>query len=121
MAQGVVTIAGNVSGGPVGSRSLSWAVPLASAVDQMQTIAVVNGANTVTVPSGTTYMVIAGPNSITPAPNPASSVTLTLKGVAGDTGIAFSTSKPLAIAFDTAPASVVINSTGSATVYVWFA
>ena len=120
MAQGVVTISFNVSGGPTGTRTYTQNVPLASAVDQTSVVALSSGANTITIPTGTSYMIITGPNAVSPTPNPLSAAVLTLKGVAGDTGVVISARNPHVHSFDTAPASVVLNASTTCTVEIAF-
>jgi hypothetical protein len=121
MAQGVVTLQGNISGGPTGTRSLTLTIPLASAVDATQVVTLSSGANTIAPPSGATVLVITGPNATNPTPNPLSSAVLTVKGVSGDTGVAVSSKYPTMLTFDSTPASLVINSSGTAAVELWWA
>jgi hypothetical protein len=76
---GTLTFSGTITGLPSGTRNLSSAVALASAVDQSQQIILASGFNSITVPSGATGCVITPPAG--------NAVALTLKGVTGDTGI----------------------------------
>lgn len=71
--------------------------------------ALVIGANTIVVPLST-GMTIKGATIIPPVGNTAA---LTLKGVAGDTGIVISKTDPTSIAFEAAPVNFVLN-TGAA-------
>ena len=122
MAAGNVTLTGNISGGPTGTRTFGpLQINLASAVDQTSVIALSSGANTITVPTGTTVAIITGPNAVTPTPNPTNAAVLTLKGIAGDTGIAVSNKYWTVLSFDSTPASFVINSTATCTIEVFFA
>ena len=125
MTVGTLNITANVQGAPTGSRSLNLVTPLNSAVDQTSMIALSIGANTITVPSNTlvSCAVILPPNSYNPTPNPASTAVLTLKGVAGDTGVVISSKYATVLEWDigTAPASFVINSTTTATIEIWWA
>jgi hypothetical protein len=75
--------------------------------------ALINGANTVTIPVGALAVKIKPPQNNT--------FVLTLKGVSGDTGLPISKVAPTTWVFDvTPPASFVINSTGSVTVgLIW--
>lgn len=118
---GTVTLNGNVSGGPAGTRSFGPnTVPLNTAVDQTLVTALASGANTVTVPTGSTVCIIVGPNAT--SPNPLWAGVLTVKGVAGDTGVVVSAKFPTMLSWDTAPASFVLNaSITGATVEFWFA
>lgn len=118
---GVINISGNMTGGASGQRTFSTSIPITAGVDATQVISLSSGANTVTVPTGATVCVIWGPNATNPQPNPASTVTLTLKGVTGDTGISLSAAYPVVIPFGTTPASFVITASGSAIVEVLFA
>jgi hypothetical protein len=68
-----------------------------------------NGANTITVPLATGVTVKAA----TIIPPSANSVALTLKGVAGDTGVILSSTDPTSIAFQTAPVSFVLTAGGT--------
>jgi len=71
-----------------------------------------NGANTITCPTGAVGFVIIPPTS--------NSVTITLKGVSGDTGISLSPSQPSCITVGTLPANFVLTTNGSVNVtIVW--
>lgn len=120
MSTGTVTVSGNVSGSPVGSRSISQTITASTAVDATQVLTLSSGNNTVTVPTGATVCVIAGPNAVSPIPNPSYAGVLTVKGVAGDTGIIMSAKWPTVLSWDTAPANFVINATVLCTVELWF-
>lgn len=67
------------------------------------------GANTITVPTVSGFTVKAA----TIIPPSGNTQALTLKGVAGDTGIVISSTDPTSIGFETAPANFVINSAGT--------
>jgi hypothetical protein len=67
------------------------------------------GANTITVPAAT-GITVKGATIIPPAGNTQS---LTLKGVAGDTGVLISNTDPTSIAFETAPANFVLSAGGA--------
>lgn len=70
------------------------------------------GANTISVPSGV--------NGVKIKPLPSNVVTLTLKGVTGDTGVPISPSQPSYLALPTGASTFVITAGGSATVLlVW--
>lgn len=115
-----IVLTGNVSGGPVGNRNFGpSAVTSSSAVDATQVVTVSTNT-TITVPTGATGVFIAGPNAVSPIPNPNYAGVLTVKGVAGDTGIVMSAKWPQFLAWDTPPASFVINATVSCTVELWF-
>ena len=123
MATGILTVAANVSGEPEGARSFGpLSVPTITSVTMDETIALTMGNNTITIPTGTTSVIIVGPNGVNPKPNPVSSVTLTLKGVSGDTGIAISAQNPVVLEWDLVvlpPSSIVINASSACNIYVW--
>lgn len=68
-----------------------------------------SGANTITVPVGFT---VKGATIIPPSTN---TQAITLKGIAGDTGIVISSTDPTSIGFETAPANFVLNAGGTIT------
>lgn len=132
MATGNLQLVGNTSGGPDGSRTFGPFTTLAStAIDETLLVALTVGANTITVPAGTTACAIIPPNWSAPGvpqPNPAYAGTLTLKGVGGDTGVVISAYAVTKLDWagsnqgtPAPPASFVINaSAGSANLTVWF-
>lgn len=67
------------------------------------------GNNTITVPTVTGFTVKAA----TIIPPSGNTQTLTLKGVAGDTGLTISKVDPTSIGFETAPATFVLNAGGT--------
>jgi len=71
--------------------------------------ALIAGANTITVPT-VTGITVKGATIIPPSGN---LQPITLKGIAGDTGIVISNTDPTSIAFETAPASFVLNAGGT--------
>lgn len=118
---GTFTLQGNVAGGLTGTRTIFSTISITAGVDQTSVVALSSGNNTVTVPTGATLAVIIGPNGATPSPNPSYGGVLTLKGVAGDTGVVMSAKNFTVLSWDTAPASFVINATVSTSVEVFFA
>lgn len=79
-------VVGQVSGSVVvdpGEKTIS------SAIGQRQIISLNSGANTITVPTGATVVLIVPPTENTNS--------LTLKGVSGDTGVALSKTLPTAL------------------------
>lgn len=121
---GVVTTQGNLTGGTFGSQTFGpFSQTFTAGVGQEQSIALSAGANTITVPTGTTWVCIMGANAANPQPNPTYAGTITLRGVGGDTGIGISAKYPTTLAFDAtvpAPASFVLNASTSTTVTVLF-
>ena len=120
---GNITLQANVTGGLDGARSFGPVTITANAaVAETLTVALAIGANTITVPAGATAAVLFPPNAANPTPNPAFSGSLTLKGIAGDTGVAMSNKTPTVLSWDTAtlPTSLVINSTVTGSMVVWF-
>lgn len=89
---GTVYVFGDLIGEPEGRSSvqLSWAI---TAGKSQSVTDLASGANTITVPSGTTLVVIVPPTDNTQ--------TITQKGVSGDTGHEISRTKPTIIAWQT--------------------
>jgi len=89
---GTLTFGGSLSGEPEGSStvSLSWSI---TAGVSTSTVDLASGANTITVPAGTTLVVVIPPTG--------NSQTITAKGVSGDTGFQLSKTKPTVIAWET--------------------
>lgn len=117
-ATGVITLASNVTGGVDGARSFGpITITTAAAVLSTQSVTLAVGANTITVPSGSTAVVLLPPNTTTSS---SFGGTLTVKGVTGDTGIAISNKWPTMFGWDTPPGSFVVNSTATGTLVVWF-
>jgi hypothetical protein len=121
LSTGNVSLTGNVTGAPTGSRTFGpLTITANSAVDATQVVSLINGALTVTVPTGATAAILAPPNATSPSPNPAFAGTLTLKGISGDSGVAISNKYPTLISWDTAPASFVVASTVAGTLEIFF-
>ena len=120
-ASGNITLAANVSGGLDGARSFGpITITTAAAVAETLPVALIIGATTITIPTGVSAVVLFPPNAANPIPNPTFSGVLTLKGASGDTGSVMSNKWPTLLSFDTAPASIVINSTVVGTLTAWF-
>ena len=125
MATGNITVAAVVQGSAAGTWSLNTmgqAFTAPSAVFAETLVALISGATTVNVPTGSTAVILVPPNSSYPQPNPNWAGTLTLKGVTGDTGVPLSTKYVTEIPWDsaTAPASFVITSTATGTMTAVF-
>ena len=122
-ASGNVTISGNVSNAPQGAETFGpFTFLTAAAVANNVTQTLTGGANTVTIPTGTTCLILAGPNRTNPTPNPTVGATLTVKGIAGDTGIVFGSSGLVVFTWDAAnpaPATVIVNASIGCTLFVW--
>jgi hypothetical protein len=125
MTVGTFTIQAALQGSPTGSRSFNATTPLNAAVDQTSVVSLGSGANTITVPSSTTVSlaIIVPPNATYPTPNPLYAGVLTLKGVAGDTGVVISSRYPTVLEWDVgaAPSSFVINASVVGTIEIWWA
>lgn len=115
-ATGSVTIAANVSGLPAGSVSVGpLTVSLSNAVGEILPVTLASGANTITVPSGVTCVLVV------PSSGTSYGGTITWKGVSGDTGVAVSTINPTLVSVASTVASFVLTaSTTGATVSVAF-
>jgi hypothetical protein len=123
---GTLTLAAAVSGGPDGARSFGpFSVTTQAAVGDTLPVSLAVGANTVSLPTGTTWAIIVPPNATapgTPNPNPGYGGTLTLKGVTGDTGVPLSIKWWTVLTFDAAtlPASFVVTASATGTLTVVF-
>lgn len=67
---------------------------IATPIGSVTSVALASGANTITVPAGTTFICIQLPTTNT--------IVVTLKGVTGDTGIALHKTAPFVLAQDPA-------------------
>ena len=122
-ATGTLTITGNVSN-VSGNAQITIGpatVTSATANAYSATVALSVGANTITLPSSLTELVIVGPNGANPIPNPVVSTVLTLKGVSGDTGVGISAKYATALTWDAgqSPSTIVINSTAVCSIQLW--
>jgi len=122
MATGSVNVTANVTGGPDGSSSFNSSRPIPTALQAETVVALIIGSVTVTVPTGSTDCIIVPPNAAVPVPNPSYGGTITLKGVAGDTGVPISTTYATRIPWDlaTVPASFVLTASATGTCQVKF-
>ena len=77
----------------------------ANAAAQEEIRQLVLGANTITVPTGG----LALPNSVTIVPPAGNTTALTLKGIAGDTGVSLHPTDPTTLAFTTTTANFVLT------------
>lgn len=121
-AAGNVTLNGNVTGGSDGARSFGpFTITTNAAVASVQTVSLAAAANTITLPTGCTAVVLLPPNAPSPGGtgSAAFSGTLTLKGVTGDTGVAISNKWPTLLGFDTPPGTIVVTSTATGSLVVW--
>lgn len=102
---GSVVIQGFLTGTPSGSLNVGPFTLQANSGNnlQIQSLTLASGANTITIPTWATGMLII--------PNTSNAVGLTLKGVTGDTGVPLSLTNPTGpIEFPaTPPASIVLT------------
>lgn len=97
------------SGDVVGSEILSAAANAASAGSiEIKTLS--SGANTITIPTGGTV-----PTAVVIVPPAGNVVTLTLKGVTGDTGVPLHLTDPTTIAFPSASTTFVLTTNATLT------
>ena len=97
------------SGDVVGTQTHDAADNAASAgAVEVKTLA--SGANTITVPTGGTV-----PTAVTIIPPASNAIQLTLKGIAGDTGIALHLTDPTVIALSSSVTTFVINAANTCT------
>jgi len=111
-----VTISGQVTGLPTGSKQLGpFLLTNLSSGGAVTELTSLNGANTITVP-GTAYIgcIIEPPAGNTGA--------ITLKGVAGDTGFPLHLTQPSVLTFPAGTASFVLNIVGAGLAFEisWF-
>ena len=93
----------NFTGDVVGSEILAAATNTVSP-GQMEIKTLASGANTITVPTGGST-----PTAVTIVPPIGNTVTLTLKGVTGDTGIAMHLTDPTTIALASSVTTFVLT------------
>jgi hypothetical protein len=99
------------TGDVAGSESLDAAAN-ASSPGQIQIIALASGANTITPPAGATAVTIKPPSG--------NAVTLTLKGVTGDTGVGLHLTDPTSIALASAASTFCLTTSNTVTVrFFW--
>jgi hypothetical protein len=115
-ATATITVSGSITGLTVGSITVSGQITSAAAVGELLVQALTSGNNSITVPSGSVAVIITPPS--------ASAVTLTLKGVNGDTGVIIapsgSVSFPATIPLGAAQTTIVINASAPVTVSILF-
>lgn len=112
MATGSATLTATATGLVTGSLTFGPAtITLGSAVGEVLLVSLASGANTITVPGGSTFVVIAPP--------PTNTATLQLKGVSGDTGIPLSLTSPTLLAVNAA-STFVITTNGATSATLWF-
>lgn len=99
--------------GDVNAPDLTYAAAdNSSSPGMIETKALASGFNSITVPTGA--------KSVTIIPPSANAITLTLKGVTGDTGVKLHLTDPTVIALATAQATIGITTSGTVTVrLVW--
>lgn len=95
---GTLTFSGTLSGEPEGSSSISLTWTISAGVSDAL-VGLSSGANTISVPSGTSLVVVIPPV--------ANTETITAKGISGDTGFQLSKTKPTVIAWETGSSFVL--------------
>jgi hypothetical protein len=123
MAYGSTSIFAAVTGGNDGSWSVGPSGTtrnMTTAINAETIVSLSVGANTITVPTGATNAIIFPSSNTASTTNANYGGTLTLKGVAGDTGITISSASPTLLPFDTAPSTFVLNATASGTISIRF-
>jgi hypothetical protein len=104
------------SGDVVGTEQLS-AASNASSPGTMEIKSLVSGANTITPPAGGS----CAPKAVTIIPPAGNAVTITLKGVTGDTGVLLHPTDPTTIALGSTTATFVLttSNTLSGIRFIW--
>lgn len=113
-ANATITITGQINNLPSGSKTIGpLNIVSAAAIGVVQDLVLAVGANTITVPTGATGVIIVPPN-----PN---ANTLILKGVAGDTGTTLASTLPTLLCIATGVASFVLQASGLTAIELsWF-
>lgn len=75
---------------------------------QLSIVSLISGANTITPPTGGST-----PKSVTIIPPSGNTVTLTLKGVTGDTGVVLHLTDPTSIGLNSPTATFVLTASGA--------
>ncbi len=111
MASATLDLISTLSG-ILGDGSPHWRWTTTSPKGECDTIDFASGNNTITIPTGTTLVVIEPPSDNTQA--------LLLKGATGDTGIDCDPNSPIVVSPSTAETTIVVNAAGIVTgVKVW--
>jgi hypothetical protein len=100
------------TGLPSGTKTVSVSWTVSSPVGQTTDVDLSSGANTISVPTGTTLVIIVPPTTNTQ--------TLTLKGVTGDTGVQLKKTKPTILAWQTGSSFVLTAGASIAGVEISF-
>jgi len=99
------------TGDVIGTEPIEAAANAASP-GQVQIIALASGANTITPP--------AGAQAVTIKPPTGNTVTLTLKGVTGDTGVGLHLTDPSSFGLASAASTFCLTTNGSVTVRIFW-
>ena len=111
-AAATITIQGQISGTATGTRAVGpITLTSAAANGQVQQLVLAAGTNTITIPT------VPAPSGCIIALNPSNTSIVTLKGVAGDTGIALGKTTTTMLNWDATavPASFVLTSVSTQT------
>lgn len=103
---GTINLTGDVTGPLTGSKSITATWSLAAAVADVQTVSLSSGDNTITVPTGTSFILFTPPVANTQV--------ILVKGAAGDTGVQVSKVLPTVLTWD-ATGALILNASGSIT------
>ncbi len=106
-ATATITVAGSITGLPTGEQKIGpYTVSSAAANGQTQVLVLASGTNTITVPA------LPATSGCVIVLDPTNTVVTTLKGVAGDTGIALGKTTKNVLNWDptAAPSSFVLSS-----------
>lgn len=100
-----ITFSGDVSGAEILNAATNAASPA-----QIQLLSLASGANTITAPTGGST-----PTACTIIPPTGNAVSLTVKGVTGDTGIRIHNTDPTTIAIDSSVATFCLTAGNTVT------
>ena len=108
---GTISVTGTLTGHPEGSRTVALEWDITAGLSAV-TVGLASGANTITVPTGCTLVIIVPPTTNTE--------TITLKGVTGDTGRQISKTKPTILAWETGSDFFLLTSGAIAGAEIYF-
>lgn len=107
MATATVSLSVNTSGLVPGGGGASLSTLLSAPIGEVLVQTLASGNNSITVPSGSSYVLIQPPS--------ANTVALVLKGVNGDTGVSIHPSNPFLLSLASSATSFVINAASATT------
>lgn len=108
---GTLNLTGTLAGHPEGTRQVALSWVITAGLSSVQ-VGLASGANTITVPTGCTLVLLVPP--------PTNTETITLKGVTGDTGRQISKTRPTVLAWETGTDFFLLTSGAIAAAEIYF-